>query len=178
MASHEQDTSNKMSTPQDKIEKFTSHMIRALSSLTCTQLELVNAQAQSTPRTPEIDQAWELLWKNLRSVVSLASVIRASLIDDRPLNANSQTDDALSTPLVPAESAQFRPLLEAIDESMGCAEHMSQCTADAFEQLIYAGHGDSDCAGTVTMVRLYGQAAKSLLETVRAELESSRVVAN
>lgn len=165
-----------MQTPQDKIERFTAHMIRALSSLTCSQLEFVNAQAQSTPRTPELDQAWELLWKNLRSVVSLASVIRASLIDERVLEANLQTD-ALSTPLVPTESAEFRPLLDAIDESMGCAEHMSRRTADAFEQLIYAGHGDSDCAGTVTMVRLYGQAAKSLLETVRAELEP-RAVAN
>ena len=167
-----------MQTPLDKIEKFTSHMIRALSSLTCSQLEFVNAQAQSTPRTPELDQAWELLWKNLRSVVSLASVIRASLIDERVLEANLQTDAALPIPLVPAGSAEFRPLLDAIDESMGCAEHMSRRTADAFEQLIYAGHGDSDCAGTVTMVRLYGQAARSLLETVRAELEPSRGVAN
>ncbi len=151
-------------------------MIRALSSLTNTQLELMNAQTIS--RTPELERAWELMWASLSSIVSLASVIRASVIDDRVLEADSQADGALSPPLVPIESVEFRPLLEAIDDSMDCAQEMSRRTADAFEQLIYAGHGESDCAGTVTMVRLYGQAAKSLLELVRAELEPSTAVTN
>ena len=163
-----------MPIPQDNIEKFTSHMIKALSSLTRSQLELMNAQTEASPPTPEIEQAWELLWSNLHSIVSLASVIRISVIDDRMLGRGSPTAAALTTPLVPPESVEFRPLIEAVDASMECADQLSRRTEEAFERLIYTGHGESDCAGTVTMVRLYGRAAKNLLETVKAELEPSR----
>lgn len=164
-----------MSGTEDNTEKFTSHMLKALSALTITQLALMNAQTASTPQTEEIERAWELLWGNLKSVSSLATVIRASVLEHGVPRVDAQIRAALATPLVPPGHAEFRPLLEAIEESMQCAERMSQHTADAFEQLIYAGHGESDCALAVSMVRLYGHAAETLLETVRAELEPTKI---
>ncbi len=162
-----------MPTTDDKIEKFTSHMLKALRALTSAQLDLVNAQRYSNATT-EDDRTWELLWGNLRSVISLGSVIRASVMNrgaPEATEVETLTSAALPAPLIPKESEEFRPLREAVDDAMRCAEQMSRSTADAFEQLLYAGHGESDCAQTVSMVRLYGRAAQSLLETVQSELE-------
>lgn len=170
-----------MSTTDDKIEKFTSHMLKALRSLTSAQLELMNAQRHSNATT-EDDRAWELLWGNLRSVTSLASVIRASMMNRGALEtieAETLTPSALPAPLVSEESEEFQPLLEAVDDATRCAEQMSRSTSAAYERLIYVGHGESDCAHAVSMVRLYGHAAQSLLETVKSELEPAKtMVAN
>ena len=167
-----------MSTTDDKIEKFTSHMLRALRALTSAQLDLMNAQRYSNGTT-EDDRTWELLWGNLRSVMSLGGVIRASVMNSgapETIEVETLESAAPPVPLVPEESKEFRPLREAVDNAMRCAEQMSRSTGDAFERLIYAGHGESDCAQTVSMVRLYGRAAQSLLETVQSELEPARTV--
>jgi hypothetical protein len=169
-----QDIGEYMSETNEKIERFTSHMLNALRALSTTQLELVNAKRWSRISTDELDRPWELLWGNLRSVVSLASIIRASVTEHVAIEAvdgETLMPDTARTPLVSEASREFQPLLEAIDDAMRCAEQMSRSTSDAYERLIYVGHGESDCAHTVSMVRLYGHAAQSLLETIKSELQ-------
>jgi hypothetical protein len=135
-----QDIGEYMSETNEKIERFTSHMLNALRALSTTQLELVNAKRWSRISTDELDRPWELLWGNLRSVVSLASIIRASVSEHvaiESVDGETLMPDTARPPLVSEASREFQPLLEAIDDAMRCAEQMSRSTSDAYERLIY-----------------------------------------
>lgn len=158
-----------MATADNRTETFSSHMLKALRALTATQLELVTAQAHSSAPTEGGVRAWELLWGNLRSAASLASVIHTSAMNG-VLEA-IQAEIRTPAPLVPQESAEYRPLLEAIEDAIRCADQISRSTEHAFERLICAGQGESDCAQTVNMVRLYAGATQCLLEAVKLELK-------
>jgi hypothetical protein len=166
-----------MSKTLERTARFTSHMLRATRALTSAQIELMNAQAETTVSNEEIDRAWDLVWSNIGSVSALANVIRATELEQSVPDSAPQTCDAAITPFVRPESTEFRPLIEAVDESMECAEQLTRRTAEAAEQLIYAGHGESECAITVGMVRMYGHAAESLLKTVKAELQPAMATA-
>jgi hypothetical protein len=168
----------KMAKTLENTNRFTSHMLRATRALTSAQIELMNAQTETTVSNEEIDRAWDLVWSNIGSVSALANVIRAAELEQSVLESDPQTRDFPVTPLVRPESAEFHPLVDAVDESIECAELLARRTADAAEQLIYAGHGESDCAITVGMVRMYGCAAESLLKSVKAELQPARVIAS
>ena len=149
-------------------------MLRAARALTSAQIELMNAQTESTVSNEEIDRAWELVWSNIGSVSSLANVIRAAELEHSVPESDPQTRDAVSTPLVRPEITEFHPLIEAVEDSMECAEQLTRRSAEAAEQLIYAGCGESDGAIAVGMVRMYGRAAVSLLKTVKAEIQPPR----
>ena len=167
-----------MSEILERTNRFTSHILRATRALTSAQIELMNAQAEATLSNDEIDRAWELVWSNIGSVSSLANVIRATELEHNVPESNSQTCVAVITPLVRPESTEFRTLVEAVEESIECAEQLSRRSAEAAEQLIYVGRGESDCAMTVGMVRMYGRAAENLLRTVKAELQPARAMAS
>lgn len=155
-------------------DRFHSHMVKAFHSLTSAQLQLVGAQAHSRTSSDNIDRAWELLWGNLKSVVSLACVIRVSLLEQRTFDAAgvaTQPDSHPETPLLPPDHIEFEPVLSAVEGSMRCAEELRRHASDAYERLIFAGRGDSDSVSTMSMIRLYAQASHALLETVKAELQ-------
>lgn len=160
-------------------DRFGSHMLKALQSLTNVQLQLVGAQAQSRGSSDDIDRAWELLWANLKAVVSLACVIRISSLETRALEAPGAEAGMAAEPAVPVLSpdhVEFTPVLNSIEEAMHCAEETHQHASDAYERLIFAGRGDTDCVPTLSMIRLYAQASHALLETVKAELQIPQAI--
>lgn len=155
-------------------DNFSSHMLRAFHSLTNAQLQLMNAQAKANSTSGEIEKAWDLLWRNIGCVVSLASVIQASESESGVIAAGrpgAQILERWTIPLVAPECAEFIPLVRSIQELMRAADRMRRHAANVFEKLIECGHGDSDRAFTVNMVRLYAQAVQSLVHTVNTELQ-------
>ena len=165
-----------MTTDTEKTNRFTSQMLMASRALGHAQIHLMNAQAESTVSNEEIDRAWKLVWSNVGSVSALASVICVAELEPNVPESDSRLRDLRVTPLVGPESTEFRPLVDALEESMECADLLTRRTADAVEQLVCAGHGESDCAMTVGIVRMYGRAAESLLKTVKAALQSEKAM--
>ena len=159
-------------------DNFGSHMLRAFHAITNAQLQLMSAQAKANPPTSEIEKAWELLWRNIGCVVSLALVIRASESDSSAISASRSGAQVLEGPeslLIFPDSAEFAPLVRSIQELMHAADRMRRNAANVFEKLIECGHGDTDCAYTVNMVRVYAQAVQSLVHTVNTELQSPQL---
>lgn len=160
-------------------DRFGSHMLKAFHSLTNAQLQLVGAQAQSRASSGDVDRAWELLWANLKAVVSLACVIRVSYLEKRVLEASGAEAGIAPEqpiPILSSDHVEFEPVLSSIDEAMRCAEEMRQHASDAYERLIFAGRGDTDCVSTLSMIRLYAQASHALLEAVKVELQTPQAV--
>lgn len=160
-------------------DNFSNHMLRAFHALTNAQLQLMNAQAKSTSTIGEIEKAWDLLWRNIGCVVSLTSVIRASESKSNAIvasRAGGQILDGSAIGRVAKEIAEFAPLVNSIHELMYAAERMRRNAAIVFEKLIECDCGDSDCAFTVNMVRLYAQAVQSLVNTVNAELKHHQLM--
>lgn len=160
-------------------DNFGNHMLRAFHALTNAQLQLMNAQAQSTSSLAKIERAWDLLWRNIGCVVSLISVIRASESKSNAIAAGrsgAQVLDNSTIVRVASEIAEFATLVSSIHDVVHAAEQMRRNAAIVFEKLIECDHGESDFAFTVNMVRLYAQAVQSLVRTVNAELQPPQLV--